>query len=130
MPTRFPPLAFFLLALSILPLTSCALAVGAAIGAGAVHATSEDTVELVIRARDAEVVSAAEGALDALGAAELVDRERVILQGSVGESRVDIRLVDGVERRTVEISARRHAGLSPDLETARAVAREIALRLD
>ncbi|HEX9794866.1 MAG TPA: hypothetical protein VGC54_12865, partial [Planctomycetota bacterium] len=44
MPTRL--LAFFF-ALALAPLPGCVFLVGAAVGAGVVHATGEDTAELV-----------------------------------------------------------------------------------
>jgi hypothetical protein len=98
--------AAFLIFLLLQP--SCAVALGAAIGAGAVHTTSEDTVGLTTSRDAEEAYAASESSLDRLGAVNSAESDQV----------------------RIRISARRVSGFSPDLKTARRVACEIADRLN
>ena len=115
----------------LLPSGGCALAVGAAIGAGVVHTTSEDSVELTLGSSEADAFEAAEAVVDELGAVRLADSKRGQIEGTVEQSEVTIATSTTESGRArVTVSARRVAGLSPDLETARKIAGSIAERLD
>jgi hypothetical protein len=106
----------------LLALPSCVLAIGAAIGAGAVHTTSEDSVEFLTRSSAKATFAACESSLERLGA---VDSKRLVLDGTVSESKISVRIEPAdQDRQRITVSARRLAGLSPDLEAARRVANE------
>lgn len=120
-----------LLACCLLAIPSCALALGAALGAGAVHTTSEDSVEMLTRSSAASAFAACESSLERLGAVDSADPKRHVLAGTVSECKINIRIEPaGQDRRRIIVSARRHQGLSPDLDTARRVATDIAEQLD
>ena len=122
-------LACLLAPLALLP--SCALAVGAAIGAGVVHTTSEDTAEMILRDGEAAVFAAAEATLESLGRVEAADSKRGVLTARIDETEVEVRIGPAEAGKTrLEVQARRVAGLSPDLETAKRVARAVAEQLD
>lgn len=109
-----------LFACCLLAIPSCALAIGAALGAGAVHTSSEDSAQLLTRSSAEDAFAACESTL-----------ERLVLDGTVSESKLTVQIVpSGRDRHRITVSARRLAGLSPDLETARRVAGEIAELLE
>jgi hypothetical protein len=115
----------------LLALPSCALAIGAALGAGAVHTSSEDSAQLLTRSNAEDTFAACESTLERLGAVDSADPKRLVIDGSVSESRLTVQIVpSGRDRHRVTVSARRLSGLSPDLETARRVAGEIAELLE
>jgi hypothetical protein len=121
-----------LLALTLLPLLpSCAVLVGAAIGAGALHATSEDTVELLYRAPFGEVFDVCEAQLERAGEVTASDDLRGVLEGTADEAEVTI-TVDTTEQgyQRVRVKARRLSGLSPDLDTATWLGTVISRRLE
>ena len=117
-----------LLALILCP--GCALAVGVAIGAGIVHTTSEDTVEATLERSTAEVFAAAESVLVGRGEVRAADADRLRIEGETDGAEVTMTIVavDG-ERARIEVRARRLQGLSPDLETAKRVARAVVEKL-
>lgn len=117
-----------LLALFLSP--GCALAVGVAIGAGIVHTTSEDTVEATLERSTAEVFAAAESVLEGRGEVRATDADRLRIEGETDGAEVTMTIVavDG-ERARIEVRARRLQGLSPDLETAKRVARAVVEKL-
>lgn len=121
-------LLFALLAAALLP--GCVLLVGAAIGAGVVHAVSEDSVEVLFDAGFDEVYDVCEAQLERAGTVTASDDLRGVLEGSAEESRIDITIDttrQGLQR--VRVTARRFSGLSPDLETAQWLADAISRRL-
>lgn len=120
-----------LFACCLLAIPSCALAIGAALGAGAVHTSSEDSAQLLTRSSAEAAFAASESTLERLGAVDSADPKRLVLDATVSESKVSVRIQpSGRDRHRITVSARRLSGLSPDLETARRVAGEIAVLLD
>ena len=120
-----------LFACCLLAVPSCALAIGAALGAGAVHTSSEDSAQLLTRSNAEDTFAACESTLERLGAVDSADPKRLVLDGTVSESKLTVQIVpSGRDRHRVTVSARRLSGLSPDLETARRVAGEIAELLE
>ncbi len=123
-----PRLLLALLALA--PLPSCVLLVGAAIGAGVVHAISEDSVEVLFEAGFDEVYDVCEAQLERAGTVERSDDLRGELEGATVDSQVEITIDttrQGYQRVTVR--PRKLSGLSPDLETAQWLADAISRRL-
>lgn len=115
----------------LLSIPGCALAIGAALGAGAVHTSSEDSAQVLTRSNAEDTFAACESILERLGAVDSADPKRLVLDATVSESKISVRIQpSGRDRHRVTVSARRLAGLSPDLETARRVAGEIAELLD
>lgn len=113
-----------LLALFLSP--SCALAVGVAIGAGIVHTTSEDTVEATLERPTGAVFAAAETVLEGRGEVLAADAERLRIEGETDGAELTMTIVAlDDERARIEVRARRLQGLSPDLETAKRVARAV-----
>lgn len=117
------------LLLALLP--SCAFLVGAAVGAGVVHATGEDEVTVYFDASRSAVFDACRAELEDQGSVDLADVDAGRLEGSVEGATVKI-WISTVSRdtRKVRVQARRHAGVSPDPDMASAVASGVAERLD
>lgn len=121
-----------LLALGLL-LPSCALAVGAAIGAGAAYSLGEDGVQVFLDAPMDDVLAASKAVLEERGELEREDpgEQEALLEGRDDEYRYTITL-KAVTANTTElvIRARRWAKLAPAPEEAKRLADRIAYRLD
>ena len=119
-----------LVLLLLAPLPGCVLLVGAAIGAGVVHATSEDSVEVLFDAGFDEVYDVCEAQLERAGTVEVSDDLRGVLEGTVEDSELRI-TVDPTRQgyQRVTVTARKLSGLSPDLETAQWLADAVVRRL-
>lgn len=123
-----PRLPLLLLAFATLP--GCALLVGAALGAGVVHAVSEDTVEVLFERSFEEVYDVCEAQIERAGSVDLSDDQRGILEGHIDDAEVWISVEatrQGLQR--VSVKARKLAGVSPALETAQWLADSISRRL-
>jgi len=122
------------LALSLLAvaatLPGCLLVAGAAVGAGVVHATGDDTLEVVLRAPPSRVYDEALEHLRGRGALERSDPAARVHEASVDGASVTVTVLEeepGSAR--LRVRARRNAGISPDLETAERVASAILKRV-
>ena len=104
-------------------LPGCVFLVGAAAGAAVVHAVGEDEVEVYFDESLVTVFGAARAELESRGGVESSNLETGILEGSADGATVRIEITTvGKDTRRCRIQARRNLGVSPDAETARAVA--------
>jgi hypothetical protein len=125
---RAPLLALVLLA--AVPLPGCLLVAGAAVGAGVVHATGDDTLEVVLHSGPEAVFAAARAEVAARGTVEREDAALREVDGSADGGSIRVKVLheaDGSAR--LRVGARKNAGISPDLETAEAVASAILRRV-
>ena len=108
----------------------CIFVAGAAVGAGVVHATGDDTLEVVLHSPPSRVWDEAEEVLRTHGT---VDRSYPAIRGhdaTFDGASVTVTVLeepDGSSR--LRVRARRNAGISPDLETAERVASLILKRV-
>ena len=110
-------------------LPGCLLVAGAAIGAGIVHTTGEDTAEVVVEANTASAYAAAREEIRNRGMLESADAESSRVEGTVGGSSVKVSVTSpGTGEAKVSVSARKNGGISPDIETAEQVAMAIVKR--
>ena len=118
------------LLLLLLPLGGCALLVGAAVGAGIVHTTGDDSAELSVRNSAEEVFDACQAELLTRGTVEQSDVEAGRLAGEIAGTDLEI-TIRSVEQdlRHIEVEARRNAGVTPDPDTASEFLRGVLLRL-
>jgi hypothetical protein len=109
------------LAASLLLLPGCLLVAGAAVGAGVVYATGEDTAEVRVEVNPAAAYAAAREEVLARGKVETSDPEAGILTGTIGSSSVKVTVREEAQEghSFVSVKARTNAGLGPDMETAR-----------
>ena len=109
----------FAAALVLLP--GCLLVAGAAVGAGIVYSTGEDTAEVRVDVNPAAAFAASRQELIARGQLETSDPEKGILTGTIGASTVKVTVWGEVEEghSRVSVKARTNAGFGPDMETAR-----------
>ena len=128
----FPPsLRVGLLALGLL-LPSCALAVGAAIGAGAVYALGEDGIQVFLEEPMEDVLAASQAVLDERGDIEREDlgEKEALLEARDEDFRYTVTLTAVTENTTeLVIQARRWAKLAPAPEEAKRLADRIAFRV-
>lgn len=118
-----------LLLLGLLGLSSCVFVAGAAVGAGAVYALSEDSVETYFEAPREAVHAAARDLLDAVETEELGAKESR-LEGEADGVRYGIGMsavTPGTTR--VVVQARKWKTLAPDLDAARSLVDRLALQL-
>ncbi len=110
-------------------LPGCLLVAGAAIGAGIVHATGEDTAEVMVEVPSDAAYAAAREEIRTRGVLESADSDAAHLEGTVGGSTVKVSVSTPTRGEAkVSVSARKNAGISPDFETAEQVAMAIAKR--
>lgn len=109
------------LAVALLVLPGCLLVAGAAVGAGIVYATGEDTAEVRVDVDAAAAYAASREEVIARGRIETSDPEAGILTATIGTSSVKVTVwADAQEGRSrVSVKARTASGLGPDMETAR-----------
>ena len=123
------PLALALIALAS-SIPGCVAVAVAAVAAGAVHVTSEDSVEVYFDAPHDRVFDAAEQQVVALGGSPLSNRVTGRIEAEVGHSDVEVQVTSvGKARTRVEVQARKNEGVSPDVDCANQVAMGIAKRL-
>ncbi len=114
-------------------LPSCALAVGAAIGAGAVYSLGEDGIQVFLDAPMEDVLAATQAELADHGEMEREDigKKDALLESKDEEFRYTVTLKAVTESTTeLVIRARRWAKLAPAPEEAKRLADRIAFRLD
>lgn len=116
--------SMFLLA-SLLALPGCVFVAGAAIGAGIVAATSEDTAQVDLDARVADVFATAVGVVERRGEVTGSSERSGEVEGNVGNSSVDVSVFAVNEFTRVRVTARKLVGALPDLSLAEDIAREI-----
>lgn len=112
-----------------LGLTSCVFVAGAAVGAGAVYALGEDSVETYFEATRAEVHDAARALLGEVELEEAGAKESR-LQGEADGIRFDLRMsavTPGTTR--VVVQARKWKTLAPAVDAARSFVDRLALQL-
>jgi len=120
-------------AVGFLLLPSCALAVGAALGAGGVYAMGDDAARVYLDAPMADVVSASQALLEEGGTIERDDpgEKESVLEGRSDDYRYTIELTALTENTTeLVVHARRWAKLAPAQEEAKRLADRIAYRVD
>ncbi len=112
-----------------LSITGCLFVAGAAIGAGIVHTTGEDTAEVVVEANSASAYAAAREEIQNRGVVESADADSSRVQGTVGGSSVTVSVSSPSSGEArVSVSARKNGGISPDIDTAEQVAMSIVKR--
>ncbi len=124
---RIPLLLAMLLCAGTVP--GCIL-VGAAVVAGAVYTTGDDSAALRAEIDRETAFAAARSYVDEKGLLDMADPNAGRIEARVWESDVTIDVTEAENDRTViEVTARRHIGLSPDQDVAKTIAEGIALRL-
>ena len=118
------------LALGAAALPGCLLVAGAAIGAGIVYASSDDTAEVRLRTTTAAAYAAAREEVLVRGTVESSDPKSGVLEGKIGSTSVRVTVVaesDGMVK--VSVKARSNSGLSPDMDTANQVTVAVVKRI-
>ena len=119
-----------LLVIAATALPGCMIVAGAAVGAGVVHATGDDTLEVVLHSPPGKVYDEAEEVVRTRGA---IEARRPLLReidGSVSGASVTVTVLpEEPSQSRLRVKARRNAGISPDLETAEQVASWILKRV-
>ncbi|HKE02256.1 MAG TPA: hypothetical protein VKE69_14655 [Planctomycetota bacterium] len=122
-------LAVVPLALAAL-LPGCLVVAAAAVAAGVVHVTSEDTVEVYFNNPYDKVFDAAEQELVARGGAPMTDRKTGKIEASLGHSSVSIQVTGTGDKSTrIEVKARKNQGISPDIDRANQIATGVSKRV-
>ncbi len=121
------PLFALLLAAS---LPGCLLVAGAAIAAGVVHTVGDDVAEVTLESSTERVFEASENELASRSNGFRSYKGSLRIEGRVGASDVTITL-DALPKEStrLRVVARKHEGLSPDVETAHQVAFAIVKRV-
>lgn len=118
-----------LIASLLLLLPSCVFLAGAAVGAGAIYALSEDAIETYFEAPREDVHAAARAEFAEV-AAEQAGAKESSLQGEIDGVRYDLEFTAVTPGTTrVVVQARKWKTLAPDLDSARAFVDRVALRL-
>lgn len=118
------------LAAGIAALPGCILIAGAAIGAGVVYTTGDDTAAVRVHSTADAAYAAAREEVLRRGVVESSDSAARVLAGRIGSSSVRIHVVgepDGMSK--VTITSRTNAGLGPDMDTANELAVAVVRRL-
>jgi hypothetical protein len=126
---RLAPLAFLFVTVVAVP--SCVLVVGAGIGAGAMYALGEDSIELYIDHTLDSVYSAAQLHLEDVGEVKVEEMgvREAYIAARVEKADVDIYLTGVTENTTrLIVKARKWNAAAPDLELAQDLADLIAYR--
>ena len=122
-----------LLSVLLLPLASCVLAAGAAIGAGAMVALDEDSIQLYLDAGLDDVFAASQAEFRERGALEVVEagKQEGYLRARVDDTELEVFLTRITDRTTrMVVKARKWKEMMPDLEQAERVADRIAYRVE
>jgi len=115
---RLAAIPILLLCLATLP--GCLLVAGAAVGAGALIVTADDTVEVLIERDVRTVYEAALAELDARGTSMNRNPEFRRCEGEIGGSHVWIEVSpDKHDATRLRVRARKLEGTLPDLDLAR-----------
>lgn len=118
------------LAATLLLLPGCLLVAGAAIGAGIVYSTGEDTAEVRVDADEAAAFAAAREEVILRGQIETSDPEVGRIEARIGTSTVTVTVrgePEGAHSR-VTVKARKAGGLGPDMDTAQTLAVAVVKR--
>jgi len=109
------------LAASLLLLPGCLLVAGAAVGAGIVYSTGEDTAEVRVDVNAAAAFAASREEVILRGKIDSADEAAGVIEARIGTSTVRVAVVEEPEggHSRVSVKARTTAGLAPDMETAR-----------
>ena len=124
-------LLLFLLLASLLVAGGCLVVAAGAVGAGIVYTTADDSSSVYFdRSRD-EVYVACVAELDAQGSVEVRNRQESLIEGTVDDASVKIKLERPSSAMVrVTVSARKHlVGVTPAPRIAERVANGIADRL-
>lgn len=118
------------LAAALFALPGCVLVAGAAVGAGIVYATGEDSCEVRVEVNGAAAYAASREEVVLRGKVESSDPAVGILEARIGTSDVKVTVVEeaGGTRSVVTVKARSAGGLAPDAETARILAVAVVKR--
>jgi hypothetical protein len=120
--------ALLLVAATALP--GCMIVAGAAVGAGVVHATGDDTLEVVLHSPPGKVYDEALEVVRTRGAIEASRPAVREIDGSVSGASITVTVLPEQSGQSrLRVKARRNAGISPDLETAEQVASWILKRV-
>jgi len=109
------------LAAALLILPGCLLVAGAAVGAGIVYSTGEDTAEVMVDVNGAAAFAATREEIILRGTIESADDAKGVIEARIGTSTVRATITRGREghQSLVTVKARTNGGLGPDMETAR-----------
>ncbi|MFK5957147.1 MAG: DUF3568 family protein [Planctomycetota bacterium] len=121
-----------LLSACAVALPSCVLAVGAAIGAGAMYSVGEDSEQIYLDAPMTDVFSAAQAEFKDRGSLEMLEagNQESFMSAKVEDVQVEIFLRKITDNTTeMVVKARKWADMAPDLEMAGRVADRIAYRV-
>ena len=122
--------AAVLLLLAATALPGCMIVAGAAVGAGVIHATGDDTLEVVLHSPPGRVYDEAEQVVRTRGAIEATRPLVREIDGSVSGASITVTVLpEEPGNSRLRVKARRNAGISPDLETAEQVASWILKRV-
>ena len=119
-----------LLFIAAMALPGCVFVAGAAVGAGVIHATGDDTLEVVLHSPPGKVYDEAAEVVRTRGT---LDKSRPVvreIEGSVSGASVTVTVLPEEKGNSrLRVKARRNGGISPDLETAEQVASWILKRV-
>lgn len=116
-----------ILALALPLLPGCLLAAGAAVGAGVVAATSEDTAQVDLKsAPPQEVYDTALNLVENEGDVTSSDPGNWNLTGEIEKSKVTITIFRVNDFTRVRVKARKLGGTLPDLDLAKRIANDIS----
>ncbi len=124
--------SFFLIA-ALLAAPSCVLVVGAGIGASAMYALGEDSIELYLDHPMNSVYTAAQAQIEDTGDVELEELgvKEAYISARVDDAEIDIFLTGVTENTTrMVVKARKWKSTAPDLDAAQSIADRIAYRAD
>ena len=113
-----------ILSLALLALPGCLLG-AAAVGAGVVAATSEDTARVDIRAPMDAVFDAASRQIESIVKITASDQSRGLLEGKSDGSSIEMSVFRVGEFTRLRVTARKVAGTLPDLDLANRLASDI-----
>lgn len=120
---RFGKVVLFGGLIALLP--GCLLAAGAAIGAGVVAATSEDTARVDVVADPDDVYDFTIDLMETRGDVTSLEATSRRIEGEIGGSSVKVHIFVVKDYTRVDVQARQIAGAFPDLDLAKDVAGQI-----
>lgn len=123
----------FLASTLLFSASSCVFVIGAGVGAGALYALGEDSVDGYLKADIEDLFDAAEADFEQHGSLDSSEQgaRECTLVGTLNKSKVEVFLIQLTDETThVVIKARKWSSTSPDLETARDMLDRITFRVE